>query len=210
MPTFVVTSSSNRNRPSPQTLRLVYDDHGETPVWHGLRIVARSQRTPPFTPDCVVVEEDTCRVLGAGSSAAEESASLESLTRQMVEHKPARPGTVITRPGRPARLMAVVHDLDEDPTWRETWIRDALGSAVAAAAALGAHNIALPLLGTVHGRFPPERAVAVTLQTLAGTPTGPLRRVWLQVAERHRDRAMRSLAALVECGTTTSADGPPL
>lgn len=142
-----------------------------------IRVAARHE--PPFPVDAVVEEDDTFHVLSGGPAArAVEDDPLRVLSRAHAA-QPAPPGSVIVRPGRPLRLLAVVHDLAEDPTCREAWVALAYRGVLSEVAARGIEAIAMSLLGTVHGRFDPDRSRALLDDAIdAGCP-GSLRRVWL-------------------------------
>ncbi len=109
---------------------------------------------PPFAVQCLVLEEDTWFAL---SSPARVFASPEHPIRVMTdawEAQPAEPGSVHVRGRYPFRLLAVVHDLSLDPSWRRDWIETAISRSLEVARELGFTAIGVEPLGAVHGRFP--------------------------------------------------------
>jgi ribosomal-protein-alanine N-acetyltransferase len=139
--------------------------------------VAAPRSEPPFEVDAVVEEEDTYLTL---SAEAELRLPGEHPVRVLTEAHEAReeiPGTVVVRAGRPLTFLAVVHKLDEDPTWREEWVASALDEVAKEVDRRTLASIALPLLGAVHGKMAPEPSLALIRRALRRAPT--LRRVWL-------------------------------
>ncbi len=118
---------------------------------------------------------------------------------EVLEARPEAPGSVVERRGRPPRWLAVVHDLAGNPTWHEPWIEAALGEVLCRAARRRLRSLALPLLGTVHGRLPRRRCLELihrAVDRAAAAGTAP-RRLWLIVPEGAAGsvaRQMRSIA----------------
>ena len=48
------------------------------------------------------------------------------LKTRLIETRPKEPGTVLVKGKNPIRFLAIIHDFNEDPTWREAWIESAL------------------------------------------------------------------------------------
>lgn len=137
------------------------------------RWAAAPRNEPPFDVEAIVEEEDTYLTLSAEAVLRLPG---DSPMRVMTEAHAAReesPGTIVVRSTRPLTLLAVVHKLDEDPTWREEWVVSALDKIATEVERRRLSSVALPLLGTVHGKLAPERALALTRGALSG------RRVWL-------------------------------
>ena len=88
-------------------------------------------------------------------------------------------GTVLVKGRRPYRLLAIVHDLDQDPTWREEWVVDALATVLQQCDTLGVRELALEPLGTKHGELPRRRFRELLDNALANAPVGTLRRIRL-------------------------------
>jgi len=146
-----------------------------------LTLCVAPERLAPFIPDAEVVEEDTSLVLGDYHPFRPSDESATRLVKRMVEAPRVLPGQVLVRPGRPVRLLAVVHDLDREPTWREPWIYNALVAVLHEAAELRLNRVALPLLGTRHGRLTLERFLELLAEVLQ-EHVGPWpRQVWLVV-----------------------------
>lgn len=116
--------------------------------------------------DGVVVEEDTYLVLSADTTIREPAEKLSEVQQELQAFTPPVPGSVLTRKGRPLQLLAVVHDLEQTPSWREEWIATALEKVLDLAQQRQLETLAMPLLGSVHGRFPARLFIALLRATL--------------------------------------------
>ena len=65
------------------------------------------------------MEEDTFCVLSADPSVSDPGKSLMKIKTRLLEITPEQRGSVIVCKGRPLRFLAIVHDFNEDPSWRE-------------------------------------------------------------------------------------------
>jgi hypothetical protein len=115
-----------------------------------------------FLVDAVVIEDDTHLVLGADPvprETREEPGQLLENARASIQPVPGTlvVRTLVVRGGHPARLHAIVHDLDEEPSWREEWVVSALHEVLREVGTRGLRSISLPLLGGVHGSLAPGR-----------------------------------------------------
>lgn len=134
--------------------------------------------TPPLAVDAVVLEEDRWLVLSAPPEVPPSSEHPLRLFTALVEAEPAALGAVVVRPGRPTRLLAVVHDLDREPSCTLDDVRTALEAVVRVCAERGLHRLALPVLGTAHARLERDAVLGVMAGVLAGAPY--IQALWLQ------------------------------
>ena len=168
-----VTRSAAR-RPG---LRLLQGGRSETPP----RVVVADERSPPFAPDAVVLEQDADLLLAPPSVLTPEpTEEVGRLLVRVLNQRRHPPGSVLSGGGRPLRLHAVVHDMSCEPSWREEWVQGALERLFEVVRRRRIARLAMPLLGTVHGRLDPERALALTLSALPEADAPP-HRLWLRV-----------------------------
>ena len=133
-----------------------------------MRIAAlRSDVVLPADLDALAFEQDTELILRVDGDAGYPREGAQELLDAALEARGHEPGSVISLHGRPLLLLAIVHDLARDPSWREEWIAQAYGGVCGAALAHGARSLALPLLGTVHGRMDAARSRALLDAALA-------------------------------------------
>ena len=173
-----INEESRSNRPN---LKLIYGGlHFEMSLG-GCRLVAAPKDNPPFKVDALVAEEDTFLVLSAEPVVKEPRESLETMIEQIKEIRPEVPGNVLVRRrhNKPLEFLAIIHDLNLEPSWKEEWISSALDKVFREVAVRKVRSIALPLLGTTHGTLAMERAAKFLGKALRrGSPVG-LQRIWL-------------------------------
>lgn len=133
----------------------------------------------PVDLDAIAVEDDTYSVLSADPGFKEPTEHPIRIWTEVHETEPAEPGSVSVQPGKPLRLLAVVHDLSADPTWKEEWIVSALDEIFRRAEELGIQALGLPILGAVHGRLPLARFVQILRNALRRKKPATLERLWL-------------------------------
>ena len=170
-----------------------------------LRVVAAPADRPPFAVDALVVEDDTYGVLGADPEFREPTEHPLRILTAVHEMVPARPGTIRLAPGDPPRLLAVVHDLSLDPTWKEEWVAQALDGALLESERRGLRSLGLPVLGAVHGRMPAEKFLDTLVDALARRPASTLERAWLVPPPR----LVAELEHLLEQLAADDRTGPP-
>jgi hypothetical protein len=152
--------------------------------------------TAPFPLDAIVFEEDTYQVLNAGNTLYEtEEHPVRTITEAFLV-KPAKPGTIIVKGSHPLRLLAVVHDLDESPSWREDWIAEALQIIFREVERRNLRTLALPLLGAVHGSYNTPAFIELLRHVLDRTALSSLTRLWLIAPEDAAISAIGAVAAL--------------
>lgn len=151
----------------------------------------------PFEPDVVVREEDTWLVLSGDPAPAPPDGSPRELLREAADYEPRPTGTVVVRrEGSPVELLAVVHDLDREPTCRPEWVDAALEEVASELHALGAETVALPILGAVHGTVHPIRFLRSLRSALGGDGPWALREICLRVSPGVDPRAVRRIVRL--------------
>jgi hypothetical protein len=120
-------------------------------------IVAAPKNRPPFPVDAVAFEEDTLLVLSSDPKVRDPHKHLMQVMTQVIETRAETPGSVLVKGKSPLRLIAIVHDLNQEPSWREEWIASALDGIFREAESRKIRSIALPFLGTLHGSLEKQR-----------------------------------------------------
>jgi len=144
-----------------------------------VRIVAAPEDQPPFPVEAMVFEEDTYLVLSADWEKIESEAHPVVILTEAFEMEPEKPGRVVVYEGSPLRFLAVVHDLDQEPSWREDWIGKALEEVFREAERRNLQRIALPFLGTKHGSLEKKRFVGLLVDFLEKNSSSHPLRIWL-------------------------------
>ncbi|NJN45843.1 MAG: hypothetical protein HC808_04460 [Candidatus Competibacteraceae bacterium] len=164
----------------PVTLNLIPGGRC-TEFWvNQVYLVASPSAHPPFATDAVVLEEDTYLVLSADAVVRHTEEHPIRLMTALFDQQPLELGCVVVRGNR---LLAVIHDLDRDPTCCEQWVSQALHVCLKQADQLGLRSLALPLLGSVHGRIPYTRSLILISEAVSALSFQALRRIWLIVPE---------------------------
>ena len=148
-----MSESSNNGSERPH-LRVVRDRGGDGRTLAGLPVEVHDSEGTPETVQAVAVEDDTYFVLGADPGFKEPPEHPIRIWTELHETEPAPPGSVQVREGSPLRLHAVIHDLSEDPTWKDEWVDTALAGILREVERRELRTLALPVLGAVHGKLP--------------------------------------------------------
>ncbi|MBW1941783.1 MAG: hypothetical protein JRJ51_02985 [Deltaproteobacteria bacterium] len=156
-------------------------------------MIAAPEEAPPFSVDGVVMEEDTFLVLSAPKTVRPGREPLIRIMTRVIETRPREPGTVIVKGKKPLQLLAIVHDLNQDPTWKETWISDALRGVLKIAEERRLHSIALPMLGTVHGTFDGQKFMLLLGSALKDIHPAQLKRIWMIIPSGTRLQTLEVL-----------------
>jgi len=180
------------HKPSSPHLRLIAG--GLATRWRiGAVHIGLAALEAPIPPlDAVVIEDDTYLVLGAAPIIREPTQGFEEIQRELSDYDPPAPGSVLVRRGQPLELLAIVHELEHTPSWRTNWIAAALEGVLQQAAKHHLKTIAMPLLGTVHGRLPEREALTLLLNALRHAQQQYPRELWLAV-QRERLGEIRRL-----------------
>jgi hypothetical protein len=145
-----------------------------------VQVVLAPREQPPFAVDATVVEEDTYLVLSADPRAGEpHSEHPIRVMTSLLEVQPREPGTILVRDRFPIEIAALVHDLDEEPSWREEWVTGALDHALLEAERRQLRSLGLEMLGAVHGRLERPRFLQLLRQSLQRFESRSLERIWL-------------------------------
>jgi hypothetical protein len=78
-------------------------------------------------------------------------------------------------------LLAIIHDLNQEPSWKEEWVASALDGIFQEAESCKIRSLALPLLGTLHGSLERQRFLALLQDALERRSPRHLTRLWLVV-----------------------------
>ena len=150
-------------------------------TWKGIHIVAAPKDAPPFPIEAIALEEDTFLVMSADPTIRDPKVPLIRIMSNLIETRPQTPGAVLVQGNAPVRLLAIIHDFNEDPSWKEEWIEKAFQGIFEAAEGMRLRSLALPLLGTVHGSLDRCRSVQFLAESLHHRPLQDLLFLWLVV-----------------------------
>jgi hypothetical protein len=181
---------------APRRLRLVPQGEPRELELGTIRVMVAGEERPPFDVDALTLEEDTYTVLSADPEYREPRDHPVRIWTELHDAEPVPPGSVLVREGTPQRLLAVVHDVSEDPTWREEWVASALEEVARLVVRLGVKRLGLQPLGAVHGRLGLDRFVSLLRKAFDDPASTPLERLWV-IAPKGR---AAELERLLEAG----------
>ena len=142
--------------------------------------VGPAKSRPPFAIEAVVIEQDCDLVLDTEPVIRDPGEQIETLLRAVETSALRKPGTIRVKGGSaPIEILAIVHDFSAEPSWREDWVVSALDAIFAEVAVRGIEALALPMLGSVHGRLSVARALVLLEQCLWRNRPAGLRSLWL-------------------------------
>jgi len=168
-------------------------------VWIGsVRLFVAPKEWPPFLADALAEEEDTYLVLSADTEVQETREQPGELMAELLKTNPAFPGSVMVKEGHPLSLLAVVHDLNQEPSWKEEWIVTALDGIFREAETRKLRSIALPMLGTLHGSLEKQRFLVLLREALERSSPEHLTRLWLVVPAGTTGEVLGMLASILK------------
>jgi len=148
-------------------------------TFNGLQIIAAPKDAPPFKIDTLAVEEDTYLIMSAEPTHIPPAEHPLRFMAELAGLEPEKPGSIVVRGRNPVRMMAVVHDVNQEPTWREKWIEKALCEIFRQADSRQLSALGLPLIGTKHGKLKNHRFAALLAKAIKKSSFNHLKRLWL-------------------------------
>jgi hypothetical protein len=173
-------------------VQLVSDDYGRALIFRGVRIAAAAENRPPFPVAAVALEEDTNLLLSVPPVIRAPAESFGELVQDMASFQSFEPGTVVVQDGSPLRLLAIIHDIEREPTWKEGWVKHALFGLLEEIERRRLDSLCLPVLGSLHGEMATARFARLLRRALEKRPPARLRRIWALVPEADIDPFLRA------------------
>lgn len=148
----------------------------------------------PLLVNVRVFEEDTHLVLTVDPDMHLTEEHPVRLMTRIMETKPRKPGSIVTRK---ARWYAIVHDLDVEPSWRQKWIEDAYLATLELGETKHVQKLGLPLLGSVHGNFPPEASMEILIRIITSLTFQHLSNILILVPHQECTKTKQHLQRLI-------------
>ena len=144
-----------------------------------VQIVAAPEEKSPFAIEALAIEEDTWLILSAEPEACYPEEHPIRIMTKMIEARPEKVGNVLVSGRNPVRFLAIVHDVDQEPTCREEWVEKALRNIFIKTEQLGIKSLGLPFLGTLHGKVEAKCFVKLLSRVLLEMTFNHMRQLWL-------------------------------
>jgi len=165
-----------------------------------VQIFVAPENMAPYPVDAWAAEEDTYLVLSADPEVQATHEDPEKLMGDAFKAKPQKPGSVLVRGERPLHLLAILHDLNQEPTWKEEWVVSALDAIFREAESRKLQSLAVPLLGTLHGSLEKRRFIVLLREAVERRPPSHLKRLWLVVPAGTTSEILGMLESEMEKG----------
>jgi hypothetical protein len=150
-------------------------------------VIAETNAAPGFVIDARVLEEDTYLVLSAEPRPQEVHRSPRRLLRAAKKTVPIEPGSVLVRSTDDVtELLAVVHDLELEPSSKEEWVALALNSVFAEVDRFRFTTLAIPALGSHHDALAVSVFARLFREILESTGATSLTRILLHLPKDTR------------------------
>lgn len=137
----------------------------------------------PSEIEAVVEEQDTQLLMVVDGVIEYPEDDFDSLINQMFSGKPRNPGQIIIKHDKPMRLQAIIHDIYQEPSCKVEWVAFALKQLVEEINNHQIKTLAMPLLGTYHGKMAEEQSVELLCACLGSDQKSALEKLWLIVPD---------------------------
>jgi len=151
-------------------------------VSNGILISGSPHEEPPFEVEAVVIEQDRFLVMTPPQSIiVRPQERMDQLITAALNIRPYDIGTVLIQDTHPLTLLAVIHDLDNEPSWHDQGIIKTLTAIISVCEQRSLHALAVPLFGTKPALF---HTLSLVQQVISTTDHHCLERIWLVTTPR--------------------------
>ncbi len=175
----VNTIPMNDTDPKKPAFRVIPGGLHRAAEYGPIRIVAAPEEAPPFSVDAMTYEEDTFLIMSADPEEVPPDIHPIRLMAELESFEPKKIGSVVVKKGTPLKLLAVVHDVNQEPTCRGKWVEKALHGVFREVERRGIQSLAIPPLATRHGRLPCSRFAQLLGRVLAQNEFNSLKKLWI-------------------------------
>jgi len=149
----------------------------------------------PFPVNALVEEQDTSLVLEPDDELRDPGDDKpiwydSNKAELLAAHQP---GDVLIKSINPIRFLAIVHDLDQTPSWKSEWIETALSKVFEISDSKSLSAIGIPVLGLQFGRFKLEAFISIFADALKKQNFEHSLRIWLIVKPEQCQKAFELL-----------------
>ena len=127
--------------------------------------ICMAGRQPPKV-DAIVEEQDTNLLLDTKQVIRDTRESYRLLVNKMARQKPLGPGQVIFKNTQPARLIAILYDLEHSPVCSDKYITTAFNNILDILNKYKLISVAMPLLGSTYGKIPEQVFIKLLQESL--------------------------------------------
>ena len=166
------------------SIKLIWDKSECTLELGHVTIQAAPQDYPPFPVQAMVEEQDTHLLMSEQTTLSDPGKPAWYLANTLERDETSfLLGTVLLNRQQPGRLLAIVHDIELDPPCKPEYIEQAWKNIFLIIQSQKFTSIAIPLLGTVHGKLKTNDAIKLLRAALQQNLPNCLERIWLILPE---------------------------
>lgn len=161
-------------------IRLIWNKANHTVKVGSIEVYAAPREYPPFTCQALVQEQDTNLLLGDQQTVIEPEQPAWYLANTLERDQPVyRPGDVVMKRGQPMQLMAIVHDIEQEPTTNLETIRLAWQNVMQITAQKNISHLGVPALGSVHGKIACIDSLQALAEVVRSQAPDCLQKIWI-------------------------------
>ncbi len=131
--------------------------------------------------DAIAEEQDTNLLLDTKPVTQDTQESYRSLVKIMNRQKPLMPGQIIIKNTIPVRLIAILYDIERTPVCTKIFITTALNNILDELNRHKLKSVAMPLLGTTHGKIAEQVFIKLLQESLINRKSAYPEKIMLMV-----------------------------
>ena len=160
-------------------MELVWKEADCTIELNGTTLCAAPKDHAPFSFQAIVEEQDTQLLLSEQTILTDPGKPAWYLANTLEQQATHSLGEVLIRGQTPKRLLAIIHDIEQSPTSTPDTVKRAYENILTIIVENNIASLALPLLGTVHGKLTLAESLRLLGSALELNPPSCLQRIWL-------------------------------
>jgi hypothetical protein len=162
------------------SIRLIWDKSSCAARIGAIAIYSAPREHPPFDCQAMVVEQDTNLILGEQTTLVEPNKPAWYLANTLERDQPVyKPGDVIIKRGPPMQLLAVIHDIEQQPSCDNDSLKLAWQNLMTIVTQNNIKTLATPALGSVYGKIKLEESLRLLGQAIHDYTPPCLEKIWL-------------------------------
>ena len=178
---------------SKDNIQLAWDIKNSRINLNDVNVIVIPEKLAPVNVAAIVEEQDIALVLSMPSKlSVTDDKPCWYLANKLESQDTLQPGSVIIRDGKTIKIMAIIHDLDQDPTYKPEWISKALDNIFSISNSYGIRTMQLPILGAQYGRFKLGEFLLLLVNKI-NIYEGPLEEIWLIIPHKDCPKALSYL-----------------
>ena len=162
-------------------MKLVWDSNQWVVTVNQIKIHIVPEQYSSSDVTARIEEQDTSLILEPSDTINEynDDKPVWYLSNTQALQETHQTGSVIIKPGKPIRLLAVVHDLDCSPSWHEEWVFQALEKSFSILDDKKITSVAVPCFGRHFKDFKLQNFTRPLIKVLQNSNNHYPKKIWL-------------------------------